>query len=115
MSAAQQEQSSIVAKRVRAFCRADPHAVHLDSVLQLQNAGSLLMHPGKLQAREIDKGVVTGENTVLCTNLPACRYDPILLNANRRILMNGQQMCDMLQKAHGMELCLPGKTNDPGG
>ena len=74
------------------------------------------MHPGKKQTREIDKGIVAGKNDMLCTDLPARSFDPILLNGDDRgVLVNGQRPGDVRQKAQGMELRLPSKADRPGG
>ena len=74
------------------------------------------MHPGKIQARDIDKGIVAGKNDMLRADMPARRFDPILLNADDRcVFVYGQRPGDVFEKAQRVELRLMRKADRPGG
>ena len=70
------------------------------------------MHAGKIQAWEVDKGIVTGKDDVLGLYGPMLRHDQVPVNrADRRVLVDGELLRHGAQKFQRMKLGLMGKTD----
>ena len=74
------------------------------------------MHPRKVQAREIDEGVVARENDLFCADPPLFCFDLVVLDPdNRGVLVNGQRLRHVFEKPQRVKLRLTGKADRPGG
>ena len=84
-------------------------------MFQRQNIRAFLMHPRKVQAREIDEGIVAGENDLFPEDGGVWRLDPVVVNAkDRSVLVNSQRLCNALEKLQRLKLRLMSKADCPG-
>ena len=113
-SAAQQEQFPIGAEREGVPSHSQKHAVHRRSALQGQHIGALLVHPGEIHPRKVDKGKMAGENDVLrLDRAQLCGQEVPLRGEDPALLVDGQLVRQHFQEFQGMELCLPFKADRP--
>ena len=70
------------------------------------------MHPRKIQAGEVDEGVVTGKDDLVRFDAPLRRENGVSLHAlGGRALVDRQLIRQRIEKFQRMELRLPRKTH----
>src|SRR5699024_9670229 len=106
---------SILSEGQRVRSAADIHAFYISRSLQSQHIGSLLVHPGKIHPREINKRIVRRKDNAVSPDAPTGCADKLLLYfCYRAVLIDCQSFCKSAQEFQRMELRLMFKSHSSG-